>query len=64
LELLHHQAAAGTFSRRCFCGAINLTKQLNSEFISGYPPHLWNGHRSPVTFIAIEENPLTLPNGS
>jgi hypothetical protein len=64
LELLHHQATAGTFSRRCFCGVIDLMKQLNSEFVSGHPPHLWNSHRASIAFIAIEENSFAQPNGS
>jgi len=29
-----------------------------------HPPHLWNGHRPPAAFIAIEENSFPLPNGS
>jgi hypothetical protein len=38
--------------------------QLNSEFVSGHAPYLWNSHRSSAALIAIEVNPIALPNGS
>jgi hypothetical protein len=38
--------------------------QLNSEFVSGYTPHLWNSHCASTTLVTVEINSFALPDGS